>query len=109
MPLDQEDFEILKEMQRLCSALETDVKQMATFNDNLQAVNKRYEKLASLYQTEWQRLIESESLDATQRAQIEAMVPEGEFSIFWQDTVWNALSDTRIECVQLLKSLAKMI
>ncbi len=109
MPLDAQDLEILKNMQRLCTDLENDVRNLSAFNEYLQSVNERYETLGSLYESDWLRLSESEKLDAAQIRQVEAMVAEGGFSVLGQDTIWNALSDTRIEYVQLLKALAKMI
>lgn len=109
MPLTDTDFALLQKTQSLCSELEFDLKKLIAFKKYLNDVNKRYKGLSDLYHTHWQRLTESELLDSEQRMQIEAMVTEGEYSIFGQDTIWNVLSDIHIEYTQLLKSLAKKI
>ncbi len=107
--MNAQDFAVMKEMQHLCTSLEQDVKKLSEFNESLQAIHQRYENLSTLYQQHWQRIIESDELDLTQKKVIESIVAEGSYSVFGQDTVWNVLSDLHVEYIQLLKLLASQI
>lgn len=109
MPLNHQDFVRLREMQTLCTQLEADVQQLAAFGKSLAAIDQRYKALATLYQAHWLRLSESKALSKAQCQQIEDMVAKGSYSVLGQDTIWNALSDTRAEYLRLLKSLAEKI
>lgn len=109
MPLSQKDLSTLQEMQTLCSELEADLTQMVAFKRYLGEVEVRHQKLSTLYESQWQRLTESEQLSAEEQAVIESMVREGHYSILGQDTIWNALYDTKAQYVELLKALAEKL
>lgn len=109
MTMSPKDFSMLQSMQQLCTKLEQDIEQIAKFNGDLQATHHRYEELSALYHTHWQRLAESKTIDEVQKQQIEAMVADGSYSVFGQDTVWNALTELHTQYVELLKTLVQKI
>lgn len=104
-----QDFAMLQEMQQLCTEVEQDVEKIAAFTQHLEAAHRRYQALSALYHNHWQRLTETEAISDTQKQQIESMVAAGSYSVFGQDTVWNALSDLHLEYIKLLKTLAQKI
>ena len=105
MPLNEQDFSKLKEMQQLLYQVECDLRKLTKFRNSLASSRIRYSKLQELYHNDWLRLTESEELDKQQREEIERLVHKGHYSIFWQDTIWNALNDTYTEKLELIEIL----
>ena len=109
MALKKSDYLKLQEMQDLCTQVEVDNVKLQEIETFLKASEKRRARLASLYQSDWGRLAESPRLSAVERRKIEDRVPQGHYSIFWQDTIWNALSDSDAERTRVLKTLARLM
>lgn len=91
MPLEIDDFLKLVEMQALTNELESVL--LAHNPALLNRVMEIYSRLVTLYSEDWLRLSEAAELDEWQRACVESLVPQGRYSIFWQDTIWNAIAE----------------
>lgn len=109
MPLKKSDYRKLQEMQDLCTQVEVDNAKLQEIERFLKASEQRKGRLAALYQSDWRRLVESPRLSDGERREIEGRVAPGHYSIFWQDTIWNALSDSDVERTTILKTLARLM
>ena len=109
MSLSKEDENKLVEMQQLCNQVEQDIVKINEFKDFLLEAGARFDALAEWYDEDWLRVIDSEEIDDEQTALVEGIVPEGHYSILNQDTIWDALTESRDAYVQLLKTLADLM
>ncbi|MEA4813205.1 MAG: DUF4298 domain-containing protein [Anaerolineaceae bacterium] len=109
MALSKKDFNTLLEMQKLCTQVENDLEKVTAFRQFMEEAEKRRKALADSYEKDWLRLIESDDVDDDQYKAVEALVPEGRYSIFAEDTIWNVLSDLHIEYKEILKMLVNQL
>lgn len=106
MALSKKDQAKLEEMQRLCTAVEQDIIEIENFRQFFTQAFQRLIKLSEFYDKDWLRIVDSGKLDEAGVQAVEKLTKEGQYSILDEDTIWDALTDSRAVYIALLKDLA---
>lgn len=86
------------EMNALMKALEEDVEEMAAFNQKLEEITAKKEKLVQFYTEKWMDYYEnSEEFNGDN------------LEILNQDSLWNALSECDFQIREIIKNSAKIL
>ena len=86
------------EMNALVKSLEADVEEMAVFNQKLEEIIAKKEKLSQFYTEKWMDYYEkSEEFNGDN------------LEILNQDSLWNALSECDFQIREIIKNSAKIL
>lgn len=88
----------LVEMNSLMKELEKDIQEMEKFNETLQNIAMKKQKLEQFYEEKW--------MDYYNEAE---QYNSENLEILNQDSLWNAIADSDFEARQLVKNAANLI
>lgn len=97
------------QVQSLHSDVVQDIQAMKTMVEALPNIKKRMDELHAYYQTQWLEDVETIEQDSATLAEHQAFVPEGEYSILGEDTLWHDLEAYHEESRALLRAIVELI
>lgn len=103
------ELERINDMQGLHTEVARDVQAIQAMVNELPEIKKRADKLQMYYQTQWQEDEETITKDDSALEAHQHLVPEGEYSILGQDTLWNTFEEYADANKALLKAIVELV